>query len=176
MELNKVRELAMGYHGKQQYANKPYIIHLDLVQRMAEEHKALLLNDNDQKYNLPLDFWKQINQLCYVHDALEDTELTEYQLSQDTSSEVAGKAKKLSLNYSKHIDDYFQRISTDMVTTYVKLCDRLANIIFSLENPGPKSDKVLAKYRSEQPILYSNLIRYTSLLPMVDKIDHLLKK
>lgn len=176
MQLNAIRKLAMDYHGDQKYAGQPYIVHLDMVQLEAEENKSLLMNENDQKYNLPINFWEEINQLCYLHDSLEDTEITEYQLSQDTSSSVAKKAVALSINHAKHIDDYFNQIGKDMVTSYVKLCDRLANVKFGLKNPGPISDKLLNKYRNEQPILKNHLIHHTSLLPMLEKLDFLLKE
>lgn len=171
-----IRKFAVEQHGKQKYADKTYIYHLDMVFEEAINNQDNLEGYYAQKFKLPKDYADQIMKLCYTHDMIEDTELSHYDLAAITDVDNADRSKRLSVNHSKHIDDYYQQIAKHLIDSFVKLCDRLANVKFSIDNPSEKSTNALNKYRSHQPIIKNYFLHHTELKPMLDELDKLLKQ
>jgi (p)ppGpp synthase/HD superfamily hydrolase len=89
---------------------------------------------------------------CWAHDTLEDTRITYNDLLKVTSIEVAdivyaltnekGKTRKERAN-----DKYYQGIRETPYATFVKLCDRIANVEYSMATRS----RMLEMYRKEMP-------------------------
>jgi (p)ppGpp synthase/HD superfamily hydrolase len=89
---------------------------------------------------------------CWAHDTLEDTRITYNDLLKVTSIEVAdivyaltnekGKTRKERAN-----DKYYQGIRETPYATFVKLCDRIANVKYSMATRS----RMLEMYRKEMP-------------------------
>ena len=170
-----IRAVAEHEHQEQKYGSKPYIYHLDNVFNEAIEFQDCLNGYYAQKHRLSDNYQQEITYLCYTHDIIEDCEISEWDLANITSVDNASRTKILSTNKSKHVDDYYSQISKDLVNTFVKLCDRLANVRFSVKNPSEKSTKVLIKYKNHQPLIKEYFIQHIELVPMINKIDELIK-
>jgi (p)ppGpp synthase/HD superfamily hydrolase len=169
-ELNqnkdKYREIATRYHLDQTYDGKDYVSHLDSVYDVVKQHIDLIGDEYEIDIN-------NLAALSYLHDILEDTEMSEFKLEEMISPEVKEMVANLYVNKAKHIDDYYFKIAKDIHTAYLKLCDRIANVKYSVNNDTPKSQRVLKKYRAEQPIIES-YIQYDELQPMLDELNELL--
>jgi (p)ppGpp synthase/HD superfamily hydrolase len=89
---------------------------------------------------------------CWAHDTLEDTRITYNDLLKETSLQVAdivyaltnekGKTRKERAN-----DKYYQGIRETPYATFVKLCDRIANVEYSMSTRS----RMLEMYRKEMP-------------------------
>lgn len=109
------REFAIVCHGAQRYGREPYVNHLDAVVRV-------LLEEGEGSPNILAAAW--------LHDVLEDTKATPFQLdfyfSPDVRRIVQAVTKPPKAEYNEA--EYFARIAAVRGATEVKLADRIANI------------------------------------------------
>jgi (p)ppGpp synthase/HD superfamily hydrolase len=170
---DQIRNIAMNAHGPQKYAGNPYVDHLDDVFQQAMNNTHVMEGYFTQQ-KLPDNWFYIVTSLVYLHDVLEDTDITHWHLENDFGKGVADAVETLSINHSSNIDEYFEKISRDLIVSYVKLCDRLANVLYSKNNPSEKSTKLLTKYRNQHPIVEKYLRKHIELHPMLTKLDNLL--
>lgn len=171
--LNNIIDFAV-FHHTNKYDGNPYRFHLDLVYNEAKKNRELLQGYYAQSFKLPENHWDLISNLCYLHDIKEDTDVTNEQLLSIVPEQTIDRITTLSVNESKHIDDYYSKISLDLISTYVKLCDRLANVRYSVKNAA-KSDHFLKKYREHYWIMNDYFIVHAEIIPMLEEIKSLLK-
>lgn len=104
----------------------PYTYHLELVATIGKKYINLMPEiDRDI-----------VISACYLHDILEDTHVTYNDLSGAFDKELAeivyaltnskGRNRKERAN-----DDYYKGIRKTQYATFVKLCDRIANSLYS---------------------------------------------
>jgi (p)ppGpp synthase/HD superfamily hydrolase len=129
---DRARAFAVAAHGDQRYGSEPYVVHLAAVREV--------LRDFDYGGDFALAAW--------LHDTVEDTEVTVEQLEREFGPRVAAlvwavtgignnRKERSASAYAK------MRALPDAVT--VKLADRIANS----EASARSSPRLLAMYREE---------------------------
>lgn len=123
MDLNYIRNLAIELHGEQKYGDKPYIYHLDLVYELAK------------KMNLSEDYLVA----AYLHDTLEDTNLTRDKLRSLTNENVEQMVWAVTgfgNNRAERKQSMLQKMESYPDSINLKMIDRYVNI-----NESKKTNK-----------------------------------
>lgn len=158
-----LREWAARRHGSQPYGDHPYVYHLDAAAGVAEEF-------------FPGDV--RLQQGCYGHDLLEDTNTTKQDLLEagfdpeavedidavsDLDAPTREEKKELTLPRIR---------ARGIGAIKLKLCDRVANVREGLKAPNRK----LERYREEQAQLERHLFdeSHVELLPLWQHLRELL--
>ena len=134
--LNLAEQLAREYHKTQKdKANKPYINHILSV--------VSGVNTKEEKI------------IAYLHDTLEDTDLTEGKLRQHRFPEfIISHVKILTHDKSEDYFDYVNRIKYYPLARNVKIADLRNNSDLSrIANPKEKDYLRLEKYKKALDIL-----------------------
>lgn len=160
--VDRARVYAIQSHRNvnQLYDDAPYEIHLYMAAQF------------DKKYNylIPEIDRPTVSAAVWNHDVVEDGHRTFNNVKEATSERVARIACAVSTNVYGHNraqradENYYARIRAEQYATYVKLCDRLANI----SNGG----KMVDGYRKEMPkfLLSLNQEELKNYRPMVDEL------
>lgn len=111
------------------YDGYPYSVHLAMVAMFAQKYIECI---PEQDKN-------DVLSACWLHDTIEDCRLTYNDIKKVAGERVAdivyavtnekGKNRKERAN-----DEYYLGIRSTPWAKYVKLCDRLANVLYSLQN------------------------------------------
>lgn len=133
----RARVLALDAHKTQKYGDEPYSVHLEAVAELARP------------------FGPSVEAIAWLHDAVEDTDLTVLDIIKATDCQIGAcvdlvtdepgenrKARKAATykKLSSVVDDTFEAPAL-----IVKVCDRLANVrSCKRSNPG-----LLKMYRKE---------------------------
>lgn len=112
------RSLAIKAHGDQTYGTHPYVYHLDQVAEIARP------------------FGEEAVAIAYLHDTVEDTELTLAEIEQQFGSRVASCVALLTdepgANRKERKAKTYAKLAAvhgaNEVALLVKACDRLANV------------------------------------------------
>ncbi len=133
--------------------DKPYMFHLEMVVKTAKEFDGLI-----PEQDRPIVFAG-----CYVHDTVEDTRITINNLRQATNSQVAELAYALTNEKGRNRaeranEKYYKGIRQTKYATFIKLCDRIANVTYSIEKSGTDK-RMLQKYRDENEKFIYELTR-----------------
>ena len=124
------------------YDEHPYDFHLNMVYEVAQKFKHLL----------PEDALEEVYCGCWVHDIIEDARETYNDVLKHTNRTVAELAFALTnekgrTRAERANDAYYNGIRKTPHATFIKLCDRIANVTYSKnQNSG-----MLQKYRKENP-------------------------
>lgn len=160
------QEFACDHHAaiNQQYDGHPYSFHLAMVSAYAEKYQHLL---PEHMRALALDG-------AWVHDLIEDCRVTYNDVAKELGGNVAEVSYVLATpkgrnRAERHCAAYYQEIANSRVATFVKICDRLANVAHSATG-GNKS--MLARYKAEQP-KFKAYLDYYNFGPMWDELDSL---
>lgn len=165
--IHKARAYAIICHSEtnHKYDNKPYETHLEMVVEYAYKYGYLINSDHD------LD---QIIASCWVHDTIEDCRQTYNDVRNELGIPVAeityaltnekGRNRKERAN-----DAYYNGIRNNPLATYVKICDRLANVRYSSDNKS----KMIEVYKKEHPNFMKQLFT-VEFQPMWDELSNLL--
>lgn len=110
------------------YDGKPYSVHLSLVSFYAQKY----IN------KIPKEFQEDIISACWLHDTIEDTRNTYNDIKKISNERVSnivyaltnekGKTRKERAN-----EKYYNGINNEQFAKFVKLCDRLANVKYSVD-------------------------------------------
>jgi (p)ppGpp synthase/HD superfamily hydrolase len=142
--IETLKERAFNCHRSTNhfYDDKPYEYHLEMVAEVAKKFIHLI----------PKKYRDIVITSCYFHDVIEDTRFTYSDLVKISSLEVAeivyaltnekGKTRKERAN-----DKYYEGIRNTPYATFVKLCDRIANVQYSMS----QRSRMLEMYRKETP-------------------------
>ena len=122
------------------YDNYPYSLHLSMVAMYAQKYINII----------PSQFQEVVLNACWLHDTIEDCRLTYNDVRDIAGDKVAdivyavsnekGKTRKERAN-----ENYYKGICNTPYATFVKLCDRLANVKYSQEN----NSMMLLVYKKE---------------------------
>lgn len=140
-KVAKARKYAIHCHTStnHKYDGKPYSYHLESVVDYALRFIHLIPRN------------KQLDVLsaCWCHDVIEDCRQTYPDVKENTNENVAnivyaltnekGKTREERAN-----DKYYEGIRETPYATFVKLCDRMANLDYS-KRKSPKMTKVYLK-------------------------------
>ncbi len=150
------------------YDNKPYSIHLTMVANIARKYIDII----------PDQCQDEVLSACWLHDTIEDCRLTYNDLKNEFGENVAEIVYAVSNDKGKNRKEragnkYYDGIRRTAWATFVKLCDRLANIQYSNETQS----RMLQVYQKEQENfidcllpLSSNKGQYISLIEEMNSL------
>ena len=169
---SKIISFAIEAHSKTNhlYDGKPYSVHLSMVVMYALKHF-------EDAY-IPPNCYDDILNACWLHDTIEDCRITYNDIKEVAGETVAeivyvvtnekGKNRKQRAN-----EDYYFGIRETAWATYVKLCDRLANVKYSSDTKS----RMLDVYRKENIDFLNSMFpdgKITHLKTMVKELHKLL--
>lgn len=143
---SKAREFAVTAHGNQMYGTHPYSFHLDAVASIAKK------------------YGETAEAIAYLHDVVEDAEVTLKEIENNFGSLVSrcaailtdepGQSRKerKSKTYAKMA----KVAGEENLALLVKAADRLANLRASVSD---KNYKLIEMYKSEYPTFRSSVYR-----------------
>lgn len=144
--------------------DQEYSFHLNMVYLISEKFIFLL----------PLNL--QIIALCsaWTHDLIEDARLTYNDIKEHLGIEIAEVTYDLTNEKGKNrkeraSDKYYSDIRKNIVSNYVKICDRIAN----LEHSKNEKSRMFEVYKKENLNFKKQLYR-EEFKPMFDYIESLL--
>jgi len=139
---NLIKEWAISCHEdtNHKYDGKPYKLHLEMVANTAKQFS----------YLIPPEDLEIVIQACWCHDLIEDCRKTYNDVKETSGVNVAeivyavtnekGKNRKERANAK-----YYKGIRDCKYATFVKICDRIANIKYSVSTNSKMADA----YRNE---------------------------
>jgi len=140
--LDKAKKYAFEKHEEvnHKYGKYPYRYHLTMVYN--EACRFIDLIDIKDREN--------VLSACYLHDIIEDARETYNDVLKNTNKEVAELVYALTNEKGKNRKEranekYYQGIRNTKNASFIKLCDRMANIDFSYQN----GSSMFEKYKSE---------------------------
>lgn len=142
----RARQFAINAHGNQKYGNHPYSYHLDKVVDVAKRYNA---SDD-------------ILAVCFLHDVIEDTKVTYSNIRKLFGVKIAYLVDLVSNRGSKELT--FERIRSNSIAVFVKLCDRIANV-----SEGGK----IEMYKKQYPLFRKILKRDKEYENMWEELDEL---
>lgn len=149
------------YH---KYDKKPYSVHLKMVVKYALKYIDLI----------PETKRAIVIAACWCHDMIEDARITYSDLYKIFGSIIANIVYAVSNEKGKSRAErannkYYKGISETELATFVKLCDRLANINYS----SKKGSSMLDKYRKEHK-QFKEMLYKPEYEPMFVEMEELL--
>lgn len=123
------------------YDGQDYSVHLDLVRQVCKEFAHLI----------PAEVLEEIDAACDYHDTIEDCGLNYNDVRKEigtrgaeivraVTSDIRGRTRAERMS-----DAVYHDIKHTEYATYVKLCDRIANMRYS----KMKGSSMIGKYQSE---------------------------
>ena len=154
--VKEARYYAILKHKDQKYDNKPYLVHLEGVAELVEEHSE----------GCPV-----CQAVAYLHDIVEDTDVTTRQLC-DLFGFVIGNSvydltDKEGKNRVERQLNTYHRIKGNRIAMIVKLCDRLFNMRQSAGKP--LGNMYLKEYLRFKFALYNDDMSFEKLWGELDK-------
>ena len=151
----------------QLYDNHPYEFHLKMVASFGEKF-IYLIPEKDRD---------DVIAGCLAHDLIEDANKTYNDLVKATNRVVAELAYACTNNKGRNRaeranDAYYEGIRNTKYATFVKLCDRIANVQYSLENKSRMVDLYLKENDHFKKMLYVEG-EYEDMWKFLDNILHL---
>lgn len=169
--INAVKEYAIAFHKDTNHLYDgylPYEFHLRMVVRNAHKFKHLV----------PEAWFRIIICACWHHDDIEDTRINYSTIKKLFGHDVAEIVYAVSNEKGRdrteqESDKYFEGIRNTFYATFVKLCDRIANIEYS-KMTALDSDNKLQMYQKEHARFREELYDITY-IEMFHYMDQLLK-
>jgi len=122
------------------YDGKPYEIHLWQVVDIAKMFiHCIREEDRDNTYAI-----------CWLHDTIEDCRVTYNDVKKEFGAEIAESVYALTNEKGRNRKEranekYYEGIRNTYTATFVKICDRIANVKYSYES----GSGMLKKYFDE---------------------------
>lgn len=145
-------ELATVAHNDQRYGEFPYIYHLIQVDQLVIQAYANKDRTHSEPYSKePGDEMDCLRAIAYLHDIIEDTDITyddlrDAGICHDVITAVAYITKVEGELYH----DYIAGINTNALARKVKLCDTSANLMNSIKEGNTKR---INKYSKQLQLL-----------------------
>ncbi|WP_298512720.1 phosphohydrolase [uncultured Kordia sp.] len=145
------------------YDQYPYEFHLQMVVNAAEQFLHLI----------PQEAQHNVLAGCWVHDVIEDARETYNDVKKALNEDVAELAYALTNDKGRTRkeragDKYYAGIRNTPYATFIKLCDRIANVTHS-KNTG---SRMLNVYRKENPAFIEKLYdeKYVEVILYLEKL------
>jgi hypothetical protein len=148
------RQFAIVAHGAQRYGDRPYIVHLDAVHRLACEQKLSA----------------DVKVAAFLHDMLEDTSVKPHEISRRYGDRVGALVLAVT-NCTDRTPGYKERTYRKILeaganAVALKLCDRVCNLRAC--EPG-KHDRLIGKYLRGSP-LFERYLRRALGSPCIEEL------
>lgn len=149
--VNQTREYGLKCHNQTNhyYDNHPYGVHLQQVYNIAVRFIHLI--PEEQRDN--------VLAACWVHDVIEDCRQTYNDVLKATNETIAELAYALTNEKGKNRkeranDKYYNGIRLTPNAIFIKLCDRIANYQYSIDQI---TSNMALKYKKEMWEFVKNL-------------------
>lgn len=162
-KIEKARQMAVAAHGEQKYGEHPYSVHLDDVAQLCAP------------------FGEDAQVIAYLHDTLEDTDLSVASIADEFGGVVAGCVGLLTdpvlpNRKARKEASYALLASVDAdsamkLALVVKAADRLANVRASFRD---RNMGLLSMYRKEHEAFKKAVLRAGLNDGLVSTVDQLL--
>ena len=128
-DVIRAMKFAVLAHGVQLYGDKPYSYHLQGVAKLVAAR-------NEGEPNL-------YTLLCvaWLHDVLEDTEVSDQELCEEFGQEIAVAVIYLTRYSDLSYEDYIRGCRENALAREVKICDTMFNLQQSFKNRRSKGMK-----------------------------------
>ena len=147
--VDKAKFYAIEKHKyvNQSYDIYPYSFHLDMVYKVAKRYIDLV----------PIQDQEEVLAAVWVHDIIEDARENYNDVLEETNETVAEYAFALTNPKGKNRADrnrkeYYDGLKLYKHASFIKLCDRIANVEFSRKSGGSmykKYQKEAKEFRSK---------------------------
>jgi len=142
----KAKQLATDMHKDQRYGMHPYTKHLeDVVSVLMHFGACPCANDNDRTRNLLIAAW--------LHDIIEDTPITRENLEQNFGKDIAdlvwAVTNEPGKNRAERWNNTWPKIKAHPIAVYLKVADRIANVMSSLKDLYGGDRGMWVMYRRE---------------------------
>lgn len=162
--LEKVKQYAINRHNNvnQKYDMHNYDYHLNMVYQVAKEFIHLVKKEEQEN----------VLAGCWVHDIIEDARESYNDVKKMTNENIAELAYALTNEKGKTRaeranEKYYKEIRETKNASFIKFCDRIANVQYSKE----KKSTMFEKYKNENENFVSKIF-----VPQCKEIaDHLNK-
>lgn len=144
----------------------PYSFHLEMVAKQAKKFEKFIPSDNPYY----LSVWAGI----YGHDAIEDARLTYNDIKSLFGTITAEIIYLCSENKGRSraerkSDSWYEELKQNDLAVFVKLCDIIANIKYSLLTNSSMFNKYSDEYKSKvKPNLYTE--EYSEIFDYIDSL------
>lgn len=164
IESAKLYATFCHYSTNHLYDHQPYSVYLKLVVKYAEKYS----------YLIPKDLIETVISASWCHDVIEDTRQTYNDVKKVLGEDIADIVYALTNNKGKTRSeranlDYYIGIKNTRYATFVKLCDRLANVTYS-KSKG--NNKKFNMYKKENTEFKAKLFQ-TAYSDMFEELDSL---
>jgi len=128
----------------------PYSFHLDMVEKQFKKFEHLLENTSDRVI---------VSKAVFAHDSMEDARLTYNDVKALLSEEVA-EIVYLCTDYKGRTRrerkpvQFYMELSQNKLAVFVKLCDVMANVKYSLLSNSSMFDKYKEEYSKYKGIIH----------------------
>ena len=146
----KAKNYAFDKHNNpadaQTYGHAPYSKHLEDAYEVAKRYIKYLNEDEIE------------DTLCavFLHDTVEDTEITPNMIRQLFNDRIASivlaVSNEMGWDKKEILFKTLPKIWQNKLATFVKLCDRIANTTNSKNNMDEKSSGLYKRYQLEYPV------------------------
>ncbi len=173
MNLQETKEYFYHLHDiecNQKY-NKtlPYSFHLEMVAHQANKFNHCLPNRYEKsrpqnKYSDKL-IWDEVITGCLGHDSIEDARITYNDLVTqfgDIAAEIIYACTEV------HSIEYYEYLAKNDLAIFVKLCDIIANVTFSILSNSSMYNKHKKEHEKTRQYLYKE--QYKSMFDHLDKL------
>lgn len=166
----KARSYAIEKHRatNHYYDQYPYEFHLQMVVNAAQKFIHLI----------PTAAQQNVIAGCWVHDVIEDARETYNDVKKALNEDVAELAYALTNDKGRNRQEragekYYAGIRNTPYATFIKLCDRIANVTHS-KNTG---SRMLEVYRKENPAFVAKLydVQYVEVIQYLEELLKWLK-
>lgn len=148
IDLDKTINWAKDLHSNQKYGEHPYTLHLQMVVNVGLRYIDLTKIDKSS-----------IISMLWLHDSLEDCNITYNDLVNNTNNLVAdivyNVTNELGKNRQERNFRTYIKIRSNPISVFVKLCDRIANTLHSI-SIGNKYDVYKEEYSTFKKSLYKD--------------------
>lgn len=145
--------------------NIPYSFHLKMVENQYRKFHHLL-NINERMLVLAA---------CHGHDLIEDARMTYNDIINISCVEIAeiiycctestGRNRK-----ERHDEEFYKRLTSNELAIFVKTCDIIANVKFSLLENSRMFDKYKKEFPFYKGIIMSTTHRFNEMLVYLEKL------
>jgi (p)ppGpp synthase/HD superfamily hydrolase len=164
-DIKKIREFAEDAHKNQKYGENPYSYHLEHVYRTLKFFDV-----------------KDDSLLCasWLHDTIEDAGTTygmiESTFSKDVADLVFAVTNEEGKNRKERNSKTYPKIKANLRGTILKLADRIANTVESIENNPGLLEMYKKEYTSFKEGIFNPGFKEETLEKMWNHLDKLMER